>query len=923
MNHLKKWLCVLMAVLMAFTACSSLAEFGGTALQPQLTAGNLEALGAKAYTSDGRVTFVDGACTADPIKDREDAARTAESMITRIGGDARTRFEPWRTLTDAKGNRYYVFQQVYAGVTVPGGAVKIITDPQGRMLGMVASVESDLPDASEAEGISAQQAEALVMERLQSTPGQAQAELIEGYTERTILPVKMGIDPDSEDEVEDAKCRYVWAVYTSNIGEKDMDRPYLAHYVAMDGTWLYSLPTVLPGDEAGTSGFSAAYVFENMEPVEYTGKVSLSDGSEQEITVTLMKNAQTGKFYLADPVRRIAVADCWEFVFGDGGIVLEESDSNTGWDNACLLALYNYSRVWDYYNAIGWAGGDGLGTPILILKDYCNRDHEPIDNAAYAGKYYGWQVFLTSGANDLAQCLDVLAHEFTHCVTGSVMTFSAYMNDTGAINEAMSDIQGNFCEMMLGATEDTAGLLGENSKNPAIRSMSQPHDFQQPEYVWDLYYTPKVKTPTEVNDRGGVHTNSSLLNNLAWRLYEKGGMTLEDARAFWFAVDCSMVPGTDYVQLSLLLPWVLKNQGMEQYANAMEAALDATRLRTNTMPETLDNDRTLVTLTLPDDERFTDGNWVLMMLSVNTEAIAERVKGIRSRTGEYAAFSDELAALAGVDPALLPTAQEVAENPDHAWDRLADAIGNWTDEQLDKALDGMLSEKMPELVRKYFGDVFYAGNVAAGQDGRTIRMVCRPGTALPVLFRLDLDNDLHVRSAGLAVYLFGSWLDAGSFLAPVITLFSEAEPAADGEEQESPLSWLDGLFGTEESSEPGENGQEEPDLSWLDLLFPTDSGAASGEEPQEEQKPSWLQSLLDSKFVSMLKKARQAAVSLAWTLVKEFVFWKITPGEVNVLPAGGLENVTTLDAEAYPFLKTLLTMDSAEESSGNSESSQL
>ncbi|MBR4603638.1 MAG: hypothetical protein IKO43_02205, partial [Kiritimatiellae bacterium] len=52
--------------------------------------------------------------------------------------------------------------------------------------------------------------------------------------------------------------------------------------------------------------------------------------------------------------------------------------------------------------AIVMAGGDGLGTPIMVLKDFCDKEHNPQDNAAYAGYFYGWQMFLSSSANDLS-----------------------------------------------------------------------------------------------------------------------------------------------------------------------------------------------------------------------------------------------------------------------------------------------------------------------------------------------------------------------------------------------------------------------------------------------------------------------------------------------------------------------------------------
>lgn len=64
-------------------------------------------------------------------------------------------------------------------------------------------------------------------------------------------------------------------------------------------------------------------------------------------------------------------------------------------------------------------------------------------------------------------------------------------------------------------TDDKTWLLQENSDD-IIRSMSDPNKYEQPAYVWDRYYVPKANEATENNDEGGVHTNSSLLNLIAW-----------------------------------------------------------------------------------------------------------------------------------------------------------------------------------------------------------------------------------------------------------------------------------------------------------------------------------------------------------------------------------------------------------------------
>ena len=825
MKTFKRAFSWLLAIAMALTFIPALAEESA----------------ARVYTHNDRVTFVDGATADWPILTEADAAEAVEAMIPKMGGDERTRFEPWRVVTDTAQNKYYVFQQMYDETTVSGGAVKVVTDREGNMLGMVSSVETELPKTGTSEGIDARDAEAIVQER----EAEVAYQILPEYTQKVILPVNLELDPESEEEKEES--RFVWAVYTDNpdASTAKVELPYLAHYVTLDGDYLYSLPTILPGDEAATAGYGASYVFEFMESVPYTGAVTFSDGSEHEITVDVMRDQRTGMYYLGNLERRIAVADCYEFLYNKGHVVLEASKDNTGWDDTCLLSLYNYCRAWDYYNAIGWKGGDGLGTPMLILKDYCDKDREPIDNAAYAGRYYGWQLFLSSSVNDLAQCLDVLAHEFTHCVTGSVMTYNAYKNDYGAINEAMSDIQGNLCEMLSGATEDDTWELGEHSQTP-VRSMSDPHKYQQPEYAWDLYYVPMVKVPTDINDRGGVHSNSSLLNNLAYRLCTEGGMTLEEARAFWFAVDCAMVPGTDYAQLSELLPWVLKNLGMEKYQKSLEAALDATRMRTDAMPETFDDDRALLTLTLPDSESFTDGNWSLQILSVDVDGLVDRLDAISENKGEYAGAMDELTAIfkspeqtgSGDDFAAIIEGifgLEAKKSPENS--------------EMEPQMDDTTFTALMDWYKKYLDGFIYYGSGAAGQDGQTVRMVTRPGMTIPILLRLEMKaSDMTPASLGLAVYTFGHWIDV---LTPLKDILLEVA------KQELPPEEL-------------EEAQGDPLLDGL-MSIP----------PEEMEK--------------LFNSIAENIPNMKWIINQ--IFYDIQPGQICVIPDTELQKVSYLDEE--------------------------
>ncbi|MER2142739.1 MAG: hypothetical protein ABS888_03005, partial [Eubacteriales bacterium] len=73
-KSLSKYLAALLALALLLGCASGFAEAAEAAPESRLTLSDLEAKGAKAYTHDGRVTFVDGACTVEPVRSMEDAA---------------------------------------------------------------------------------------------------------------------------------------------------------------------------------------------------------------------------------------------------------------------------------------------------------------------------------------------------------------------------------------------------------------------------------------------------------------------------------------------------------------------------------------------------------------------------------------------------------------------------------------------------------------------------------------------------------------------------------------------------------------------------------------------------------------------------------------------------------------------------------
>lgn len=358
---------------------------------------------------------------------------------------------------------------------------------------------------------------------------------------------------------------HAWAVFTNYPEEEEAPdgRGYLEHLISYDGFYLGYLAVSSPeelvlGDDAQTE--AARYWFDGLEEASYTGTVRLHDGTERTVTVPVACDPADGTYYLADVNRHILLADCYSWMYKNE-IAPWMSENNTGWPDTYLLTYESYIRVYDFYRDYGLESVDGFGTPIVILTDYCNGNGRPLDNACYMGISNGWAMFGASDLNDYGECIDVAAHEFTHGVTTYTIGGDLYENESGAVNEGFSDVMGNLCELLLGATEDTDWLLGENCGSP-VRSMSCPWDYQQPVTIGGKYYQEPAETPLWENDYGGVHTNNSLISHIAWQLC-RDGMDLQEAFGLWRETMNMLTPRSGYREVHEALKFVARVRGMD------------------------------------------------------------------------------------------------------------------------------------------------------------------------------------------------------------------------------------------------------------------------------------------------------------------------------------------------------------------------
>ena len=498
------------------------------------------------YTNEGNLSTLVGKYYEGKVENMEDGIRSIQGMAALLGLGKGSNFFCVYRETNNMGYTFYTYQQRYGGVTLRYATLRIVVDPEGYTAGLSCSFVPNVGTASQEPQITAEQALEIVKKRFAKFN-------LTYYPEQTVL---MAV-PYSNIVV---NC---YIVYTNNPDAyPGFDIPYYEHLVATDGTYLTIMPTTSFAAASGNA-VDNSYFFEGMQVETLNKTVQLNDGTTRELSVPVSFNPRDNKYYLMDPSRKIAVAQYYDFNFDYYTVNFVTGSTPDGWSDNNLLAYANYIIMYDFYLSHGIRSVDGFGTPILVTVGYCEEDGTPIDNACYYGINHGWACFAVSDANHSSDCVDVCGHEYTHGITRHSMQGIYYQNETGAINEAYSDIMGNLAEMSMNYTSDRTWLHEERS-GKHIRNLGDPNECQQPAYVGDVWYRPPVLNPNfELNDYGGVHYNNSLVGHIAY-LMDQAGMTYEQQIAMWLNSIEIINPRSNYEDLHAALLLSLKINGMLQ-----------------------------------------------------------------------------------------------------------------------------------------------------------------------------------------------------------------------------------------------------------------------------------------------------------------------------------------------------------------------
>ncbi len=194
-----------------------------------------------------------------------------------------------------------------------------------------------------------------------------------------------------------------------------------------------------------------------------------------------------------------------------GAVARVEGQGPTGNTNVDQVYQYLGDTYSFYLTEHGRDSFDGSGGTMLATVRYCLFGYPcPLENAFWDGtRLWFGQGYMVD---------DVTAHELTHGVTTNESGL-IYSNQSGAINESLSDMWGEWVDLTNGAGTDTAGvrwLVGEDLPGGALRSMSNPTSFGDPDRLGSpFYYNGSA-------DNGGVHVNSGVGNKLAYLLTDGG-----------------------------------------------------------------------------------------------------------------------------------------------------------------------------------------------------------------------------------------------------------------------------------------------------------------------------------------------------------------------------------------------------------------
>lgn len=348
------------------------------------------------------------------------------------------------------------------------------------------------------------------------------------------------------------------------------DRDHLAYRVEMprlDGTENTEIPVYFIDAQTGEKLF------------EYNNLQTGTGNSLYSGNVTISTSSAAGTFYMEDLTRRMGtfnMNNTGNTTTGTGGTQSRFTGTDDVWsataERAGVDAHYGAAKTFDYFqSAHGRNGIDGNFGPGTTTAG-ANSGISLVSSRVHFGSNYNnafwFQNKMSYGDGNGSSfsplvTIDICGHEMTHGITERTANLT-YQNESGALNESMSDVFGAMVELSAdgGVISADTWKIGEDAYTPgtagdALRYMDDPHLAPNGGYTANDDPDHYSERYTGTADSGGVHINSGIGNKVFYLAAVGGthhlsgvtvtGIGTTDAARIWYsALTSYMTSSTNF-----------------------------------------------------------------------------------------------------------------------------------------------------------------------------------------------------------------------------------------------------------------------------------------------------------------------------------------------------------------------------------------
>lgn len=350
---------------------------------------------------------------------------------------------------------------------------------------------------------------------------------------------------------------------------EDRDRlVYRVEMARLDGTEFTSAPV----------RFIDAHTLETV--FQYDNLQTGSGSSLYSGTVTIDTSASGSTFYMEDLTRRMGtfnMNNTGNETTGTGGTQSRYTDTDDNWTatnaRAGVDAHWGARWTYDYFKNVhgrnGINGSNGPGTTAAAANSGISLVSSRVHFGTSYNNAFWYQNKMSYGDGDGTNfgplvTLDIAGHEMTHGVTQYTANLT-YANESGALNESMSDVFGAMVESYSrgGTVNGDTWKIGEQAYTPsngtgdALRYMDNPHLAGNGGYTSDDDPDHYAERYTGSADNGGVHINSGIGNKTFYLAVVGGthhrsgvtvtGMGATNAARIWYrALTVYMTSSTNF-----------------------------------------------------------------------------------------------------------------------------------------------------------------------------------------------------------------------------------------------------------------------------------------------------------------------------------------------------------------------------------------